>query len=168
MNDKQFTRLLNEYLDNVISDEDLAAFKRALRQSPQRQAIFNQYRVLHSAQRAAVSRHPRLLFFPTPLSFGRLLRDGSFLMHTALLFFAISLFHVRQPLNIDSGAFAPSAATVAPDSKSALPAKPVFSFAPADETESVYASEPAASSANAEPIDLGGIMPAEEYGFVRL
>jgi hypothetical protein len=167
MNDKQFTRLLNEYLDNAISGEDLAAFKHALRQSPQRRAIFNQHRALHVAQRVAVSRHPQLLFFPTPFSFGRLLRGGSLLMHTALLFFAISLFHVRQPLNIDSGAVAPSAVTVAPDNKSAPAAKPAFSFA-ADDMESVFASEPAASPANAEPIDLGGIMPAEEYGFVRL
>jgi hypothetical protein len=162
MNDEQFTKLLNEYLDNDISGKDLAAFNRALRQSPQRRLIFNQHRMLHAAQCAAVVRRPQLLVFPTPFSFGRLLRGSSVLMHSALFLFAVSLFHVRQPLNTDFGAVAPSAATTTPDTRGIPASKPVFSFM-ADDMESLFAGE-----SNAELVDLGGIIPAEEYGFVRL
>ncbi|MDR1498098.1 MAG: hypothetical protein LBS59_06800 [Puniceicoccales bacterium] len=165
MNDEQFIRLLNEYLDDTISSEDLVAFREALRQSPGRRSVFRQHRLLHAAQRVISARRPRYAPpTPVPFSIGRLFQCGPFLVHTAVFLFAISpLFHVHDTPDTTDNFFTSSQSTAATKQDGSGKSTPTPATV---ETENNFAND--ASAPVAEPIDLGSIMPADEYGFVRL
>jgi hypothetical protein len=168
MNNDQFNKLLNAYLDGELPTEHFAAFKQALLESPTRQREFRFQRRLRLAQPVAVQRQP-VLEFGLP-SANRLHRFGTLFGNAAVLVFVLGLsFQAKDPMTIDSvppSRSVPGSAEISTPRANTQAPLPFFSE---DTTDvSPYPDTlPDLNSGNAAS-DLGVILPSEEYGFVRL
>jgi hypothetical protein len=164
MNNNEFNKLLDAYLDGELPKERFAAFKQALLESPDRQRQLWYQRRLRLAQPIAVQHKPALAFtLPSP---SRLHRFGTLFGNTAVLLFVFALsFQTKEPLTLDTvtRSVPGSVEVTAPRANTQTPA----SFFSDDTTDASPYPETLTDS-NSGTSDLGVPLPSEDYGFVRL
>jgi hypothetical protein len=166
MNNNEFNKLLDAYLDGELPKEHFAALKQALSESSDRRHEFWVQRRLRLAQPAAVERKPALAFgLP---SANRLHRFGTLFGNAAVLIFVLGLsFHTKDPATIDA---VPTTRATPISTEISTPRanaqNPMAFFS--DDTTDNSAYPDTSLEPNSSTSDLGVILPSEEYGFVRL
>lgn len=165
MNNTEFNKLLDAYLDGELPKEHFGIFKQALLESPARQRELWLQRRLRLAQPIAVQHKP-MLAFGLP-SANRLHRFGTLFGNAAVLVFVLGLsFQAKDPATLDAvprSRNTPASAEVSAPRANALTPAPFFS----DDTADI-SPYPETMPDNSSASDLGVILPSEEYGFVRL
>ncbi|MDR2512439.1 MAG: hypothetical protein LBD01_01365 [Puniceicoccales bacterium] len=163
MNDPDFNRLLNSFLDGELSGEALEHFRRALRESPHRRAVFRQSLILQKAQRALVNRWSIRDFIVGGLrNFSR--RSLVMLANAVVFVFVLSAYQNQGPRGIDAEFPLPATSGIVE------PQHPVSANRDAKEVRASATLSDSEGEMEFGPADTDfySPFPDEEYGFVRL
>ncbi|MDR0535483.1 MAG: hypothetical protein LBG65_03910 [Puniceicoccales bacterium] len=161
MNDNDFNVLLDKYLDGDLTDPaERVLLRETVEKVPEHRRRFLRARQLRLAFATIPERKSGLLYFLP--SVARLRHFGSMFGNTAVFAFALGLAFPNGdgvPLDITGAAHVPAAQGVRATGDSA--GGTIFA-------QEASAEDSAYPSDGHSEMDLGSLIPAEEYGFVRL